>query len=231
VQFSSATERAESHQACPLARTVVIPNPVDLYPPAGGGLLRARYRSLEGRRIVLFIGRLAPVKGIEPLLDAFAILRRSHPQATLVIGGTGDEFYVHALRARAKARGIADRILWTGFLDRAGKAAALADADVFVAPSQSESFGLAAVEALAAGAPSVLSSGIGIAHEAFAANAALVVPSGAPAMADGIARILSDCDFAAGLAKRGRAFVENRYRPDAVAGQLMKLYTEIGSRS
>jgi glycosyltransferase involved in cell wall biosynthesis len=231
VQFSSAAERAESQEACQFARTVVIPNPVDLDPRVQRGLFRARYPFLEGRRIVLFIGRLAPVKGIELLLDALAIVRRNHPQAALVIAGAGDEFYVRSLRARAEALGIVDRILWTGFLDNAGKAAALADADVFVAPSQSESFGLAAVEALAAGAPSVLSDGVGIADEASTANAAVVVTSDAHMMADAIARILTDDKFASRLANGGRAFVEMRYRPDAVAAQLIKLYTEIGSRS
>jgi len=230
VQFSSATEQAESQQACPLERAVVIPNPVELDPPARRGLFRARYPFLESRRIVLFVGRLAPVKGIERLLEAFAIVRQDHPRAALVIAGAGDEPYVHTLRSRAEALGILDRILWPGFLDKAAKAAALADADVFVAPSQSESFGLAAVEALAAGAPTVLSDGIGIADEASAANAALVAGSNAQAMAGAIASILADQELASRLADRGRSFVEARFRPDVVAGQLMRLYTEIGRR-
>ncbi|HUB83237.1 MAG TPA: glycosyltransferase [Bryobacteraceae bacterium] len=231
IQYSTDAERAESQQTLPLGRAVVIPNPVDLAPPAPRGQFRARCPFVENRRIVLFIGRLAPVKGIEPLLDAFAIVRRNHPRAALVIAGANDELYVRALRARAKALDIANQVLWTGYLDHAGKAAALADADVFVAPSQSESFGLAAVEALAAGAPSVLSRGVGIASEALAAEAALVVPPDAPSMADAIAGILNDRTLAFQLANRARAFVETRYGPDAVAAQTMRLYTEIGCRS
>jgi glycosyltransferase involved in cell wall biosynthesis len=113
----------------------------------------------------------------------------------------------------------------------AGKGAALADADVFVAPSQSESFGVAAVEALGAGVPSVIGDGVGIAGEVSDAGAGLVVPPNARAIAAAVEYILQDHELAFGLASRARALVSSRYRPDAVAAQVMKLYAEIGCRS
>jgi glycosyltransferase involved in cell wall biosynthesis len=231
VQFSSVTERAESAEACPLPRTVVIPNPVDIDVPAQRGLFRESYPAIADRRIVLFVGRLDPVKGIDLLLEAFAIARQSNPQAALVIGGLGDPAYVQTLHGRAQQLGIADDVLWTGFLDKAAKAAALADADVFVAPSQSESFGLAAVEALAAGVPVVLSAGAGIANDVVQAGAGLVISPDASEIARAIGRILNDRDLARGLAGRAQTFVRSHYRADAVAAQLVKLYAEIGRRS
>jgi len=180
---------------------------------------------------VLFIGRLCPVKGIELLFDAFAIILLCYPDTLLVVAGAGEECYIQKLRAHALKLGIADDIVWTGFLDKAGKAAALADADVFVAPSQSESFGLAAVEALGAGVPSVISDGVGIADEVSDAEAALVVPPDAVAIANGIECILQNYELGFGLASRARALVRARYGPDAVAAQVMRLYAEIGCRS
>jgi glycosyltransferase involved in cell wall biosynthesis len=210
---------------------VVIPNPVDVDAPAPRGLFRERYPTIADRRIVLFVGRLDPVKGIDLLLQAFAIVRQSNPRAVLVIGGAGDPAYVQTLRVRAQELGIADDVLWTGFLDKAVKAAVLADADVFVAPSQSESFGLAAVEALAAGVPVVLSAGAGIAHDVVHAGAALVISPDAGAIARAVERILNDGELARHLGSRAQALVRSRYRADAVAAQLVKLYAEIGRRS
>jgi len=231
VQFSSVTERAESAEACPLGRTVVIPNPVDVDAPARPGQFRRRYPAIADRRMVLFVGRLDPVKGIEMLLEAFAIIRQTSPRAVLVIAGSGDPAYVQTLRRRAQELAIADDVLWTGFLDKAAKAAALADADVFVAPSQSESFGLSAVEALAAGVPVVLSAGAGIAHDVVHAGAGLVISPQPGEIARAVERILNDGELACRLAGRAQTLVRSRYRADAVAAQLVKLYSEIGRRS
>jgi glycosyltransferase involved in cell wall biosynthesis len=228
VQFSSLTERAETEQVCTLGRTVVIPNPVDVNAPASRGIFRGRHPSIGDRRIVLFIGRLSPVKGVELLLDAFELVRRKNPQTVLVVAGAGDAAYVHTLRARAESLGILGNIVWTGFLDRTAKAEALADADVFVVPSQSESFGLSAVEALAAGVPTVIGEGVGIAREVASSAAGLVVPPDPWAIAHAVERILGDSELASALSIRGVELVRSRYLPDAVASQVMKLYADIG---
>jgi glycosyltransferase involved in cell wall biosynthesis len=231
VQFGSETERRETEEVCPLGRGVVIPNPVDLDPPAGRGLFRARYPSIGSRPMVLFLARLSPVKGVELLLDAFEILQRTNPQAVLVVAGSGDDCYVRDLRARADKLGVSAEVVWTGFLDRSAKAAAMADADVFVVPSRSESFGLAAVEALSAALPTVITEGVGIAKEVASSGAGVVVAPTAAAIASAIGHILSDAELACGLSFRAASLVRSRYQPDAVAAQVMRLYAEIGSRS
>jgi glycosyltransferase involved in cell wall biosynthesis len=228
VQFSSVTERAETAEVCHLWKTAVIGNPVDLDPPVQRGFFRARNPSIGDRQMVLFLARLDPVKGIELLLSAFQILRQANPQVVLAIAGSGDRLYEQTLRARAEELGIAADVIWTGFLDRSAKAQALADADVFVVPSISESFGLAAVEALAAGVPTVMTDGVGIADEVASSGAGIVVTPDSRALASAMERILSDDGLAASLSRRGVSLVQSRYRPDAVAAEVMKLYAEIG---
>ena len=230
VQFSSAKERAETAEVCALGKTAVIANPVELDATVQRGLFRAAHPSIGGRRIVLFLARLDPVKGIELLLDAFRIVRAANPQVVLAIAGSGAPGYRLALGARAVQLGIAADVIWTGFLDRTAKTQALADADVFVVPSQSESFGLAAVEALAAGVPTVMTDGVGIADEVASNGAGLVVPADSRALADAIERVLSEPELAARLSHRGVSLVRSRYQSDAVAAQVMQLYTEIGGR-
>jgi len=229
VQFSSSVEREETTAVCRMARTAVIPNPVDFAPPAQRGLFRARYASIGNRPIILFLGRLNPVKGLELLLDAFRRVRENSP-AVLVIAGSGDAAYKRALQDRARQLGIASHVIWPGFLGRLAKSEALADATVFVAPSHSESFGLAAVEALAAGVPAVVAEGVGIADELAAGQAALVVAPDARAIALGIERTLFDSALAATLASRAAKFVWTHYRPEVVARQVLELYSEIGCR-
>ena len=231
VQFSSMKERAETAEVCALGKTAVIANPVEFDPPVERGLFRALYPSIGGRRIVLFLARLDPVKGIELLLDAFRIVREANPQVVLAIAGSGDPGYQQTLRARAERLGIAADVIWTGFLDRTAKAQALADADVFVVPSQSESFGLAAVEALAAGVPTVMTNGVGIADEVASNGAGIIVPANSRALGSAIERILSEPELAARLSHRGVSLVRSRYQSDAVAAQVMQLYAEIGGRA
>jgi glycosyltransferase involved in cell wall biosynthesis len=231
IQFSTSTERTETEAVCSFGKAAVIPNPVDFASPADRGLFRAQYPAAASRPIVLFLARLDPVKGVELLLDAFATVRQTNPKAILVIAGSGDQHYEHAIRARAEALNLLADVVWTGFLDKDRKAAALADADVFVVPSQSESFGLAAVEGLAAGIPTVVTEGVGIAGEIAANRAGLVVPPQAPALAKAIAQLLDDAELASTLSARGSALVRARYRPEAVATQVLNLYAEIGAKS
>ena len=231
VQFGSAMEYAETEEVCPLGRAAVIPNPVDVGTPVPQGLFRARYPSACGRRIVLFLARLDPVKGVELLLDAFRIVRRTNLQALLVVAGSGDQAYVQTLRDRADDLGIANDVIWTGFLGRTGKAAALADADVFVVPSRSESFGLSAVEALAAGVPTVVTDGVGIAHEVAETGAGLVVKRSALGIAGAIDSILGDAQLASGLSCRALSLVRSSYQPDTIASQVLKLYQQVGARA
>jgi glycosyltransferase involved in cell wall biosynthesis len=230
VQFGSVTERDETEEVCHLGKTAVIANPVELDPPVQPGFFRAIHPCIGDRKVVLFLARLNPVKGLEMLLDAFRIVLETNPQVVLAIAGSGEPSYVQTLHARAEQLGIAGAIVWAGFLDKTAKAQALADADVFVAPSQSESFGLSAVEALAAGAPTVLTNGVGIAGEVASSGAGIVVPADSAALAHAIGRILSDAELATRLSRRGLSLVKSRYESDAIAAQLVKLYTEIGRR-
>jgi len=140
----------------------LLPNPVDeeYYKnlPEPGKFIK-RW-NLGNKRLVLFLGRLHWIKGIDVLIDSIHLIEEI-PDVHLVIAGP-DEGVEGALRARAANREIMDRITFTGFLNDFEKLEALTDSEVVVIPSRRESFPGAALEALAAAKPVVISSMCGI---------------------------------------------------------------------
>jgi glycosyltransferase involved in cell wall biosynthesis len=123
----------------------VIPNGVDL-----PDMAQPPCRSSE-ERTALFLGRISPVKGLPNLIEAWARLRP--PGWRLRIAGPDEAGQRAALEYAAERADLRDVISFSGALDGEDKRAAFLNADVFVLPSHSESFGMAVAEALAHGVP------------------------------------------------------------------------------
>lgn len=104
--------------------------------------------------VALYVGRLSREKGLEALIDGFALASRALPEARLVIVGDGPQ--TTALAARAASGGAADRICFLGARHGDELAMLMASADVFVSPSETETFGNTVVEAQASGTPVVV---------------------------------------------------------------------------
>ncbi len=121
----------------------------------GGPAVRARYDVPDDAPLVFFVGRLTGVKGVQPLLDAWPQVLAEHPQARLVVLGTGD--LDDEVRRRVDDLGIADsaalRIVWVPEAERIGHFMA---ADLVVLPSTYEPFGIVSLEAMACGKPVVV---------------------------------------------------------------------------
>lgn len=224
------TSRAELDEASTLAipmNGVVIPLGVV---PSDGLQAAAGPRRAGAGRSILFLSRIDPKKNLEGLLEAFGRLAPSHGDVKLLIAGDGDAGYLDALRRRARELGIADRIEWLGHVAGAQKAEAFRSADIFVLPSFSENFGIAAAEAMAAGLPSVLSSGIAISSEAERAGAAIAVAPDSAAVADAIGRLLDDAPARRAMSEAAIAHVRLNYSCERMADQLTSLYSRIGAR-
>lgn len=107
---------------------------------------------------VLFVGRLHPIKGIERLIEACALSRQEHgTKLSLTIAGTGDAKYVKGLRTLVTNRGLANVVTFAGLIEGDRQRELYEMSDVLVMPSDQESFGLVAAEALAHGVPVVAS--------------------------------------------------------------------------
>ncbi len=117
-----------------------------------------RKLGLSEEHVVLYVGRIEPLKGIDILLQSIALLEGGSNTRLLIVGGSldGDE-ELERMREMAEELGLRDRVTFTGSVSQAELPIYYGAADVFVLPSHYESFGLVALEAMACGTPVVAS--------------------------------------------------------------------------
>jgi len=176
-----------------------------------GSFEQADLRELPPRGV--FLARMARTKGVRDAVHAWAGVRRTLPDARLVMVGTGPEREPAA--ALAARIGVADSIDWRGFVSEAEKRRILAASRVLVAPSYEEGWGIAVCEALASGVP-VVAYRHPVLDEVFGAAYAAAEPGDVEALARLAVRVLTDAAHAEELAKAGRDTAE-RYDVAGVA--------------
>ena len=134
------------------APIAIIPNGIDLPDQT------AKHQVEKEQRTVLFLSRIHPKKGISRLLEAWRQLAGAHPDWQMVIAGPDEGGHLAELKKMVRQDNI-QRVTFSGPVYGEVKASLLADADVFVLPTLSENFGIAVAEALAAGIPSIVTTG------------------------------------------------------------------------
>jgi len=204
-------------------RVVVIPNAVAVE-EFGDGEITER---VAGE--LLWVGARIETKGIATLLQAFALVHVRAPQTVLrLIGRAGRPEHEDAWRQLASQLGIADAVRFEPPADRAGVAAAMRRADLFVHPSNRETFGVVAVEALASGLPVIAADSGGVTEvlgddpDRFGA----VVAAGDPAAL--AAAVLGALERRASFdPEELRAYAVEMFGSTRVAQRIADLYEEV----
>ena len=223
IHFTTDSERDDAlrWEAIRADRCFVIPPP---WTASGLPVDHAR-RSASSGATVVYLSRLDPKKGLETLLDAWPAVTRAHQAARLVIAGDGAPEYRRALENRVARLGLTDTVQFLGFVAGEAKRRLLAEADIFTLPSRHENFGIAVIEAIAAGLPAIVSSGVGLASWVRDKGLGLVVPEDDPAsLAEGLARALRDQSLRARCAHDGPLAVSNSFGPAVVGPALHHMY-------
>jgi D-inositol-3-phosphate glycosyltransferase len=188
---------------------------------------------VEGRRVVLFVGRLQHLKAPDIAIRAVGEAVRGDPRGledvvlAIVGGPSGAPDAMARLGALASAEGIADRVSMLPPRPHEELPAVYSAADVVVVPSRSESFGLVALEAQACGTPVVASNVGGLRHVVDAGRSGFLVPGGDHrAFASRLRWILADPDLAAGMGRSGIRQAA-RFPWSATAAATLAVYEEL----
>lgn len=185
---------------------------------------RTRY-GVETKQVLLFLGRLSPIKGPDLLLEAFAAVAVRHEHAVLVFAGPEDELGA-SLKAEAGRLKLLNQVLFVGFLAGQDKQDALAAADVLVVPSRQEAMSLVALEAGLCGTPVLLTDQCGF-DEVESVGGGHVVAVRAEAIAEGVNRMLGAAETLSVQGDCLRQLVLSRYTWDGLTRQVCKLYEEL----
>jgi glycosyltransferase involved in cell wall biosynthesis len=155
---------------------------------------------------LLYVGRLAPSKRIEDLIDVLVLVRRTLPDTTLRVVGPGDAFphYVAALKRHARANGVADHVDFTGLVADSQRDAAYAQAGAFITMSEHEGFCVPVLEALAHGLP-VVARDAGAVRDTAGGGALMIPGRDVRVAAAAVVRVLTDHAVREGIATNARA--------------------------
>lgn len=157
--------------------------------------------------VLIHVSNFRAVKRVEQTVEVLARVRKTRP-ARLVLVGEGPER--GAVEARIEALGLRDDVVLLGARDDVAEL--LANADVFLLPSETESFGLAALEAASCGVPVIASNVGGLPEVVEDGVTGILTPSGdVDAMADATAALLGDPDRLRALGADARRRVEERF--------------------
>ena len=180
-------------------------------------------------RVLLFVGRLERLKGVDVAIRALALLRdRANDDVRLIVLGEdvrdGDESEKERLKLVASASGVRDRVDFLGSVAHHELPYFYAAADVCVMPSYSESFGLVALEAQACGRPVVASGVSGLRSVVRDEVSGYLIDDHDPAIyAERIGRLLADPELAQQMGRRGRLLAQ-RFSWTRTADRLGNLF-------
>jgi len=231
-----SVELIDAYRADP-GRVFVVPPGVDLsvFQPIDRDEARRKIGYGPGR-LLLFVGRLERLKGVEVAIRALALLRdRSHQDVRLLVLGEdsrdAEESEKDRLKAVASAHGVRDRVDFLGSVAHHELPYFYSAADLCVMPSYSESFGLVGLEAQACGRPVVGSDVTGLRSVVRDEVSGYLIAGHNPATyAERIGRLLDNPDLAAQMGLRGRLLAQ-RFSWKRTADRLEELFDGVVERS
>ena len=209
-----------------LSREVqVIPNfidPAEYSPELRNPELRRRFAN-DDEALLCHISNFREVKRVPDVIETFARVAAERPARLLMIG-SGPE--LQPAQAQACALGVGDKITWLGAIDRVAEP--LACADLFLLPSDGESFGLVALEAMASGVPVVATRAGGVPEVIEDGETGrLCAVADVDCMASAALEILGDHAAAERMARAARAVAVDRFSLDRVVGEYERVYASL----
>ncbi len=209
-------------------RIEVVPGGIDAsefenLPPKGS--FRKEYNLTDDCKIILYLGRIQRIKGLDLLVKAFAQLEGKLDNVKLVMVGP-DEGYLPTLKRLINDLGIEEKVLFTSFLTGEKKIAAYVDADIYVLPSIYECFPTTVMEACACGTPVIVTDTCHIAP-LIKDGVGMVVPYDKDQLSNALCDILNDDEMRTKFAERGRTLIREQLNLQSYASRVEAVYKKV----
>jgi len=229
---NSMTREISDHFHLPSEKVSVIPNAIDTSEykrNVNKEAVKSRYGIGPYEKLVLFIGRLVPQKGVEHLVRAVPLIVKQHGEARFLIAGDG--WSRGHLEGMAASTGHGDKIHFLGFIPDSERVELLMSADVLVIPSIYEPFGIVALEGMAAGVPVVASNIGGLSEIVEHDRTGMLAYAGNPeSIAWCVNKALSDYRYSNWLIQNAKKKVDDVYSWEVVAKRVSEVYEKACKR-
>ena len=204
---------------------VTVPNGVDVPEERPRGPSSGAKAFGDGTRTALFLGRIYPIKGLPMLVEAWARIR---PQNWILrIAGPDEAGHQKQVERAVSAAGLGEVVSFTGPIEPEMKKSAFFDADLFVLPTHSESFGMVVAEALAHGVPVLTTTAApwSILRER---GCGWCVDATVDGMSEGLRQATSlDTEALRAMGTKGRTFVVTEFGWKRIADRMLSIYAEV----
>ena len=233
LHYFTESEASESMKHLNLSNsTAIVPNGIALEEfndlPQKDSLL-LKYPILTNKTVILYLGRIHPIKGLDILIDSFAAVLREKPEAYLLLVGGGDSGYELQVRKWIKEKKVTDHIIFTGLIHGQEKRDALLGSDIFVLPSYSEAFSMSILEAMACRLPVIITNKCNF-PDVEQKGAGIVVTPEAEPLTRALMGLISSPEKRRMMGNKGRQLVEDKFTWDILADRMIKTYGEMAKK-
>jgi glycosyltransferase involved in cell wall biosynthesis len=192
------------------------------------GIFRDKYNISQEANVIIFLGRLHKLKGLDILLDAFKLLHLKDNNSVLVIAGS-DFGYKKNILDTITEYGLENSVVLTGHLNENEKISALVDSDIFTLPSYSEGFPTAVIEAFACGLPVIVSHECGV-DDIVKDVAGIVIENNRDNLSNAILYLIENPEIRKKYGEGGKSIVKDRFNWNLILGKYTDIYESLLNR-
>ena len=191
------------------------------------GRFRSKFNISDDDKLILFVGRIHEIKGLDLLIDSFNDLIGLNENKNIKLAIVGpDDGYLTELEDKIRMYSLEDNVIVTGPLYKEEKQEALVDCDLFVMPSKYESFTTSGLEAMACSKPLVLTKNNHI-HDWVDGNCGLACDDDKDSLRSAIEKLLFDEDLSKTYGENGKRLIKERYDWDIINKQILDIYEKL----
>jgi len=210
----------------PFNKIVVIPNGIEIKENSSSNKFLELYLHLKNKFIILYLGRLHPIKGIEVTIESLSYLKDNKDRIHLVIAGKGETSYEVKLRSLVDELSLNELVTFTGHVEGELKSSLLSACNLFVLQSHSEAFSMSILEAMAYGKPLIISSNCNF-DEFENEKCGFIIPNNPKTLADKIELLFNDKDLCSKMGDKANKLAEAKYSWENIAREFKHAFEKI----